>query len=396
MVSYERCAPFERNVPNSSSIPIFPREKLNCYDGHSEFEMLLGKEKAIFNHSGNKRFRSIINHNVYRFSNTSAKSLKTKLVRKIYHDIQKAGYRFLKREDKSSSVWNDIKEAEAHEKISHALRDRVRELRKPLRKKSTEATPSLITAMAKALKQNNETVLAMKQLERLRDSMTKSQSSSYQPISYDAYGLNPKLLSGNPQDTILSNVLNKAAESSQSVRFKPTRRISSLGMGCALSSSKSCKRLSLSSIAKGKATNTQARRSSMISLFSGLADKIADGQADVSGRRNSIGKGKATSSQTRRSSMISLFNGLADKIADVQTDVSGRRHSLFQDTRNINDDSPLGYITLSNLGDESYQANHGEEVARLGRRLSLIDGFDQKNDERRLSMLSSFSGFSFQ
>eukprot|EP00547_Thalassionema_nitzschioides_P001064 CAMPEP_0194210266 /NCGR_PEP_ID=MMETSP0156-20130528/8124_1 /TAXON_ID=33649 /ORGANISM="Thalassionema nitzschioides, Strain L26-B" /LENGTH=294 /DNA_ID=CAMNT_0038937591 /DNA_START=764 /DNA_END=1648 /DNA_ORIENTATION=- len=291
----------------------------------------------------------------------SSKALKTKLVRRINSDMQQAGYRFLKREDKSSLVWNDIKEADAHEKISHALRDRVRELRKPLRKSANdeESNRSLITAMANVLKkQTTETSLALRQLEALRNSVTKkSLNNNIQPISYESGGLSSKLSSGNLHHNTLTNVLNKAPESWQNVRIQPTRRISLLGLDDEVSRTNSSRRVSLSI--------------------------------------PNVGQVKTANDQARRSSMVSLFGGLADQIADVQTDTSNRRNSLVEDFYRINAALPHQCITLPTIGENLSQVSRDEELARLGRRLSLL-GYQKDDVERRFSMLSSFSEFTFQ
>lgn len=366
MVSYEQIMRLEQcGSQRFTCIPTFdPEEEFNHYDNHSEFEMLLGKEKAIFNHPGNKRFRAIINHNVDRYMSTSTKSGKTKLVRKIYCDMKQGGYRFLKRADKSSSVWNDIKEADSHEKISHALRDRVREIRKPFRKRSVDEISPLITAMARVVQKNNETALAMKQLECLRKSVTTTSSSQDQGTLYNPCKIisnfepeYPSISQGFPSQT---NTLNKGAENSQLLRIEHKRRISLFGMD------DSVPRIS------------SPYKSSSIS---------------------SMCQAKPTDSQTRRSSMESLFGGLADTIADVPNDFSTRRNSLYPvDNLRTNDNLPLRCDTLPESAESSklVQISQEEDVSMLGRRLSLIDGLGQNHNERRLSILSSLSGFTFQ
>mmetsp|Transcript_27019 Transcript_27019/g.40891 ORF Transcript_27019/g.40891 Transcript_27019/m.40891 type:complete len:366 (+) Transcript_27019:216-1313(+) len=365
MVSYEQIMRLEQcGSQRITSIPIFdPEEEFNHYDNHSEFEMLLGKEKVIFNHPGNKRFRAIINHNVDRYMSTSTKSGKTKLVRKIYCDMKQAGYRFLKRADKLSSVWNDIKEADAHEKISHALRDRVREIRKPFRKKSVDEISPLITAMARVIQQNNDTALAMKQLECLRKSVATTSSRQDQGTLYDPCKITsnseteyPSISQGFPSQT---NTLNKGAENSQLLRIEHKRRISLLEMDDSFSRiSSPCRSSSISSMCQAKATNNH----------------------------------------TRRSSLESLFGGLADTIADVPNDISTRRNSLFPvDNLRMNDNLPLRCVSLPESAESSkhVRVSQEEELSMLGRRLSLIDGLGQNHNERRLSILSSLSGFTF-
>lgn len=109
----------------------------------TSFDILLGKEKAIFNHSGNRKFRAIINSNLEKYIAAPTKSSKTKLIRQVHADMLKSGYRFL-RKNEAAGTWNEIESHEAREKVSHALRDRVREQQKPTRrrKKSKKSPPS--------------------------------------------------------------------------------------------------------------------------------------------------------------------------------------------------------------------------------------------------------------
>lgn len=50
-------------VEGLKKIPNFPEDECNCLKGHSLNDALLGMEKAIFNHTGNERFRAIIHCN---------------------------------------------------------------------------------------------------------------------------------------------------------------------------------------------------------------------------------------------------------------------------------------------------------------------------------------------
>mmetsp|Transcript_4533 Transcript_4533/g.6536 ORF Transcript_4533/g.6536 Transcript_4533/m.6536 type:complete len:343 (-) Transcript_4533:135-1163(-) len=156
MVSYQRCTSFEHGDA-AKSIPIFAKDELCCLDGHSQFEILLGKEKSIFNHSGNKRFRAIISFNVHKYMAATTKSEKSRLVRVVHSDMQKSGFRVMKRDPQLG--WRCINEADSREKLSHALRDRVREMKRPTRRQknvSSEGIYPMIMSMAKALNENQK------------------------------------------------------------------------------------------------------------------------------------------------------------------------------------------------------------------------------------------------
>jgi len=103
----------------------------------TSFDILLGKERASFNHSGNKRFRVIINQNLDRYMTVPTKTIKSRLIRDIYDEMKKTGFRFFKK-DNHTDTWHEINDQLAREKVSHALRDRVKELKKPLKRRSEQ------------------------------------------------------------------------------------------------------------------------------------------------------------------------------------------------------------------------------------------------------------------
>jgi hypothetical protein len=133
-------APDHPGMALSNAFPSLPVSGFNPYDVHQQqhpfveeptsFDILLGKEKAIFNHSGNRRFRVIINSNLDTYIAAPTKFSKSKLIRQVHADMEISGYRFLRRND-STGICYEIEKHEAREKVSHALRDRVREQQRP-------------------------------------------------------------------------------------------------------------------------------------------------------------------------------------------------------------------------------------------------------------------------
>ena len=65
-------------------------------------------------------------------------------------DIKRLGYRFLKR-NVPTGVWEEIKCHEAREKVSHALRDRVREQQKPTKRRRKSEESIALTAIAEQM-----------------------------------------------------------------------------------------------------------------------------------------------------------------------------------------------------------------------------------------------------
>jgi hypothetical protein len=150
MVTLSYLTPVNQDKAMSKAFPSSPPDNgFNQYAAHqqqllfvnepSPFDILLGKEKAIFNHSGNRRFRTIINSHLSKYTEAPTKSSKSKLIRQVHADMQKAGYRFLRRNDTSKDIWCEIEKHEVREKVSHALRDRVREQQKPSKRRRKTA-----------------------------------------------------------------------------------------------------------------------------------------------------------------------------------------------------------------------------------------------------------------
>lgn len=231
------------------SIPPFPKDDHDCFDDHSAFEILLGKEKYIFNHAGNKRFRAIINHNVHKYDNAPTKSAKTKLVRKIHCDMQQAGFRFLKRDH---AGWHDLKLATARDKLSHALRDRVRELRRPSKhhKKSLEDFYPTLQSMASILEKNQLRLQSAKaSLIAQSNFQSKGQAKSCKASN--------KTDSGIALLDIVSSISNKNIASNNARSIGKKECLNSESNGYILKE----KRQSFSTVE---------------SLFGGLANEIAD------------------------------------------------------------------------------------------------------------------------
>ena len=149
MVKFSYLTPINPGVAVSNTLPSLPDNEFSAYAVHHQqhhlaneptsYDILLGKEKNIFNHSGNRRFRTIINSHLSKYTEAPTKSSKSKLIRQVHADMQKAGYRFLRRNDTSKDIWCEIEKHEVREKVSHALRDRVREQQKPSKRRRKTA-----------------------------------------------------------------------------------------------------------------------------------------------------------------------------------------------------------------------------------------------------------------
>lgn len=131
---------FERSVSNQRRLkePTSPCSVVSC---PTTFDILLGKDSSIYNHDGNRKFRSIIYSHIDNYMAASNKTSKSKIVHDLHSHLQSSGYRFLRKiNDNRGHGFLEIKSREARQKISHALRDGARERQK----KGTSSSCNLV------------------------------------------------------------------------------------------------------------------------------------------------------------------------------------------------------------------------------------------------------------
>lgn len=85
-------------------------------------DILCGKSKKCFNHSGNRRFRFLVSFNLDRYKEAKSRKEKSSVVASVLRQIRNAGGRFLVLNADEKVVL--ASEKVAKEKISHALRDK--------------------------------------------------------------------------------------------------------------------------------------------------------------------------------------------------------------------------------------------------------------------------------
>jgi hypothetical protein len=96
-------------------IPVASVSKLGPYD------ILCGRHKESFNHTGNRRFRVLINLNLQRYIDSPSRSDRADLIRSLVRELRnEAGVRFFK---KKGSIFVELSEEKCREKVGHALRD---------------------------------------------------------------------------------------------------------------------------------------------------------------------------------------------------------------------------------------------------------------------------------
>jgi len=115
-----------------SSLLILP---LNYKPGAED--ILCGRGNVFSNHTGNRHFGRIVRANLQEYGDASSRSEKIRVVDDILQEIQTSGARFAKL-DSETQRWYQLNEAQAHQKIGHAIRDTNRML-KGKRKKTNQS-----------------------------------------------------------------------------------------------------------------------------------------------------------------------------------------------------------------------------------------------------------------
>ena len=101
-----------------------------------ENDVILGRGKIAFNHTGNVKFRACIDENLPLYR-SSKKNDKTDLVNSIAQSVLNKNGRFV-RFDRNSGKWYDVGNHAAREKVGHAFRDSIAALTKTKTRKSEQ------------------------------------------------------------------------------------------------------------------------------------------------------------------------------------------------------------------------------------------------------------------
>eukprot|EP00543_Licmophora_paradoxa_P017257 CAMPEP_0202465856 /NCGR_PEP_ID=MMETSP1360-20130828/66909_1 /ASSEMBLY_ACC=CAM_ASM_000848 /TAXON_ID=515479 /ORGANISM="Licmophora paradoxa, Strain CCMP2313" /LENGTH=195 /DNA_ID=CAMNT_0049089777 /DNA_START=202 /DNA_END=785 /DNA_ORIENTATION=- len=87
----------------------------------TEYDVICGKGKRFYTHSGNARFREFVQSKLGGYQTVRAKYDKGLIVQEIVDMVQEKGA-FL-RMNKSTKCWEDISADSAREKVGHTIRD---------------------------------------------------------------------------------------------------------------------------------------------------------------------------------------------------------------------------------------------------------------------------------
>ena len=119
----------KRSRPEPCSITIRPND------------VLCGRGKVSFNHSGNRRFRHIISQAIDEYKAAGSKWEKSLVAAKLVSVIHSSGGRFLKQKKSNDEEWYELSNSECKSKVSHAIRDAIAATRQS-RRPSQEMSPT--------------------------------------------------------------------------------------------------------------------------------------------------------------------------------------------------------------------------------------------------------------
>ena len=120
-------------------------------------DVLCGRGKISFNHSGNRRFRHIISQSSDEYKAAGSKWEKSLVAAKLVSVIHSTGGRFLKQKKSNEDEWYELSSSECKSKVSHAIRDAIaatRQSRRPSLEgpSSSPSSPSASPTSTKPVK----------------------------------------------------------------------------------------------------------------------------------------------------------------------------------------------------------------------------------------------------
>jgi hypothetical protein len=89
----------------------------------SNIDVIYGRERPIFEHPGNRRFRVAIAMNTKRYESSKTRLEKTKVVKAVFSSMRNAGIRFLKPCPEGIIGYYEVDDKMARNKVAHAMRD---------------------------------------------------------------------------------------------------------------------------------------------------------------------------------------------------------------------------------------------------------------------------------
>ncbi|KAL3932649.1 MAG: hypothetical protein SGBAC_010752 [Bacillariaceae sp.] len=125
----------ENKMPNTVVISQKTKSVSGQPDEPTPFDVLCGQSRTCANHSGNRRFQSVLDSYAAKYEAAKSKQEKMTLTKEIVGCIGAAGGRFLKFKN---NKWVEIANVAARDKVSHALRTKVQSWKRQQANSSTK------------------------------------------------------------------------------------------------------------------------------------------------------------------------------------------------------------------------------------------------------------------
>jgi hypothetical protein len=103
-------------MPSCHATNLGPHYQINCHD------VLCGRGKRSFLHSGNQRFRKLVGLHLDIFLSSKRHVDKRACIKAVIETVRSSGGHFLN-QNKLTKEWYDIGDLAAFDKVGHALRD---------------------------------------------------------------------------------------------------------------------------------------------------------------------------------------------------------------------------------------------------------------------------------
>jgi len=143
LVTPAKCTSYNtpEKVENKMPTTVIITQKENTLPAQAEdepspFDVLCGQSRTCANHTGNKRFQSVLEIYAAKYEAAEKKQEKMLFTKEIVACVAASGGRFLKLKD---GKWTKIANVTARDKVSHALRTKAQSWRRRQAKKSTGA-----------------------------------------------------------------------------------------------------------------------------------------------------------------------------------------------------------------------------------------------------------------
>lgn len=124
-------------------------------------DVLFGRDKQMFNHVGNVRFRLVIQSRAKEYEFAPSRRVKSSIVYAVVQNVHGYGGRFLKKE---KGAWTIVGVTEAIQKVGHALRDKKQHDHKMKAKQIADGLPHPLAAKNKSVEGGCELLLKLGQV----------------------------------------------------------------------------------------------------------------------------------------------------------------------------------------------------------------------------------------